>query len=302
MAILALDSASSPDKLDGQPGSLAKVFAYIFGLAGWEVVADNPGAPQRLTVKMPSGEYYLDVDDTGAALATPQDALVRGYKSMTTFGTGTDPFPTVAQLTNGYYVRKSTTADDTAREWRAWIDDRTFHFYPAPGGLNEGRAFFYFGEIFSFTLPSDPYNCLISARIEQRNFAGDMLWTESNGSLPAAHMARSWDGSEISSPVASTKHMYMEGFEVGSGQIGSFPNIPDGKLYMVTPYIIQFTAPRYIRGRLRGVHWVLHDCKTHVTDLDSLQSGDREFLFLKRAPGADLGVYCQETTEWETNS
>lgn len=67
-------------------------------------------------------EYYLRVDDTDS-----QMGRVVGYKTMSDVDTGTEPFPTAVQMSGGLYLRKSTTADSTARPWLCVATDQTFY-------------------------------------------------------------------------------------------------------------------------------------------------------------------------------
>lgn len=245
---------------------------------------------------------YLDVNDNGEGLSgNGQDARVRGYEAMTAVSVGTDPFPQVAQSTYGHFIRKSTTNDVTTRGWLAWADDRTLIFVSQPAGLNEGKAMFYFGE-FKSTVLDDPYNCIIGGRPDERSFAFDSILSFSGDT---GYIAR--DHARIVksfSPGKSREVHIANGGEVGNGAL-AWLNGPDGRLYISK--ITLHETDETFRGFLRGLWWVCHaNSKAIVTDFDTFDgAGDlagRSFILLERATGADIGVYCIETTDtWETN-
>lgn len=73
-----------------------------------------------------AGSYgmYLRVDDTGTT-----DGRVVGYEGMTDINTGSGAFPTAAQLSGGQYAGKSSTANNTARNWILVGDERMFYLW-----------------------------------------------------------------------------------------------------------------------------------------------------------------------------
>src|SRR5574337_116824 len=106
-------------------------------------------------------QSYLRIDDTDAQLAR----LV-GYRSMSDVDTGTDAFPTGAQVSGGLYFRKSTSANSNARGWFCVATDKTFYLF-AHGldassfiGTNGGATNFGFGELDSY-VTSDAYHAFI---------------------------------------------------------------------------------------------------------------------------------------------
>ena len=106
---------------------------------------------------------YLDVDDSNA-----QDARLVGYESMSAVATGTGPFPTAAQLSGGLYVRKSNTADATARPWLLIACERAVYLMTGAAQTTYGNTansdgFFAFGAFSSYK-SGDAYNCFINAQ------------------------------------------------------------------------------------------------------------------------------------------
>lgn len=159
--------ASAP-VLSGQAGALtALLYACLvtgygaLAAAGW---AREFTATNKAVFRAASGNRMrLRVDDTSTT-----EARVIGYEVMTDADTGTGPFPTNGQVSGGLYLRKSDSADSTARPWVVIADEKRFYFlnnsagsdwYVAPTGAQMGGHFF-FGEIASYK-SGDAYNTLI---------------------------------------------------------------------------------------------------------------------------------------------
>jgi hypothetical protein len=90
---------------------------------GWtkDYTASNKGSYRQPLGSL--GRCYLDVDDTNTTYS-----LVRGYRNMTAIATGTDPFPSIAQVaaaTNRW--TKSNTASTATRRWSFFSDDYLFY-------------------------------------------------------------------------------------------------------------------------------------------------------------------------------
>lgn len=86
--------------------------------------------------------HYLRVDDSNAKFA-----YVVAYEEMTGISTGTNPYPTAAQLTNGVVWAKSSTADSTARPWIFAADGRSVELFTAWMAGSALYARHPFGEI-----------------------------------------------------------------------------------------------------------------------------------------------------------
>jgi hypothetical protein len=87
---------------------------------------------------------------------------VVGYSAMTDINTGTDPFPTAAQLAGGAYIRKSDTASATTRPWTLVADARGCYL----AIINDGSANIKttnFGDINSFSTGTTTWDCTLSA-------------------------------------------------------------------------------------------------------------------------------------------
>lgn len=127
--------------------------------AGWEKIysGTNLAAYRSLNHADHDG-CVLYVDDTSLTVAR-----TRGYGAMTDISTGTDPFPTDAQLSGGFYWGKvSNSGINTDRQWVLIADDRRFTLavaysdvYPA------GAVSWCFGRL-AATGPVDEWASMLS--------------------------------------------------------------------------------------------------------------------------------------------
>lgn len=149
---------------------------YYKSPAGWtEAFTGTNKSAFRGGATNNSAQFYLRVDDGNTVVTTggAKQALVRGYVAMTDVDTGTEPFPTVAQMTNGGYWLKSSTADQTnARAWIIVADDRFFYINIYTAGAvytaSTNATTFGFGWFPSYK-SGDAYNCLISGGVQDGN-------------------------------------------------------------------------------------------------------------------------------------
>lgn len=268
--------ASAPT-LTGQVGSLTALLDAIlvngYGTqpaAGWTIA--YTGTNQR-DYKQGAGScgFYLDVNDAGPGAGAAREARMRGYEVMTALATGTNPFPTTAQQTNGVCCRKSSTADATARAWYCLADATCFYLFVDTGDYT-GPSYsfaFCFGDFFSYK-SGDAYNCQIQGRNGENSTNGNIecvttICGQANAlnavtSGRASYLARSWTGTAGS--VQFTKHSALlatttsnyegstGGLTANNGAIGPQPNGPDGALLMAPVWIAHNGN---IRGYMKGM-------------------------------------------------
>lgn len=129
--------------------------------AGFEKVFS--GTNKAVYRALAGNRLYLRVDDSNATYARTV-----AYESMSDVDTGTNPFPTGAQLSGGHYYVKSS--DSGARNWRLFSDDRLFYVLSriyATGWdhYGYGTATLAFGDFFSYA-DIDPYGVLIVGQLD----------------------------------------------------------------------------------------------------------------------------------------
>lgn len=105
----------------------------------------------NIAVYRPKGglRHYLRVDDTVGALAR-----VRGFGAMSDINTGTDPYPTDAQVSGGLYYHKSVST--IPRSWILVGDDRRIMLLTDASGSNNYYGFLSFGNYIN-ALPADAW-------------------------------------------------------------------------------------------------------------------------------------------------
>lgn len=263
--------------LTGQVGSaitlLDAVLVNGYGskpAAGWSKAFTGTNKAAYRSGALAEARHYIRVHDAGALGVGAREALVRGYMAMTDVDTGTDPFPSVAQATDGQSLGKSQTLDATARPWVIAADHRTFIVLVMVGYWQ----LHYFGEIQSFT-PGDAYHAAIIA--PNANSTPDGFTAN-----PFAYL--SFPGAADVTYPTITGHFLARGYTqtgtaVPAGKIGAstlirpypinadgFSNDGWGWLPRVNPadgavYLVDFLMGETswaIRGRLRGLYAMGH--------------------------------------------
>ena len=163
--VYASTDGSAP-VLDGTNGSFIALLRAILvngygakAAAGWTepyTAAGNVAAFRSNSV-VGTGHYHL-FNDNGSTAGVAKTATWRGYVTMSALGVGTGEFPTAVQETAGLHVRKSETANSTARAWwaiacRKWI---YIAIDSNSGGISVGAVYF-FGDYLSHR-PGDAFN------------------------------------------------------------------------------------------------------------------------------------------------
>lgn len=127
---------------------------------GWSIV--DSGTNWRVYRHNPvSGTgMFLYVNDAAAGSGGAREALVRGYQTWDPVAhTGTEPFPSVAQMSGGIVWKKSNTSDSTARPWVVIGNERCFYlFMDCNSGL---RQVYFAGDIKNYK-PGDARHFFVS--------------------------------------------------------------------------------------------------------------------------------------------
>lgn len=270
--------ASAPT-LNGTAGSVIALLDAVlvngYGsltAAGW---TKSYSGTNLAAYRPPSGnQLYLRVDDTGA-----QEARLVGYETMSDVNTGTGPFPTAAQQSGGLYLRKSSTADATARPWVIIASATAFYFFGCPVETtatgfnsmvaNDGGGHFFFGDLVTYMAGTDTYATMIIApiatgggsigRIGMRNSATFNGTLSTNG---GHFVARAYTQASGAAAVAKVvPNDYSDGGTLSiSSLLPVFPDPCTGNLnFSVIEIMEQNTGNTYIvRGRLPGAFCPVH--------------------------------------------
>jgi hypothetical protein len=260
----------------------------------------------RASFRMGGGnQMYLDVNDNGPGAGTFKEARVSGFETMSAVGTGTGQFPTVAQMATNLFVRKSATADATARVWTVIADDRTFYLLIQAG---DNASWWYctvFGDFLSYLAGTDNYRTVLIARITENSATAateraDFIPNATGIATTGHFVARAYTGLGGSLNIAKLGDYFKAG---GTNTlVGNIP-LPspvDGQAWIAPLLVGESTA--LIRGKLRGFMHQMHLLASWADQDQVTGSGvyaGHTFLMFKTTPNA--GVYCIDIQAWDTN-
>ena len=248
--------------------------------------------------------FYLRVQDDGPGAGTFKEARAVGYETMSEVDTGTPPFPTVAQATNGVFIRKSTTADSTARAWILAATNKTFHLFTFTGDTANVASSFSFGDVYSYK-PSDLYSCHISGRSTENSaiYTGDSvsgLSSSYSGVIAGNWFVRSDSG--VGGSVAAGQHSdYWIAAQSIVGKGGNtYPDPVDGGMRMTPLYIHEASETR---GSVPGLWNPMHDLAFGLGDTISGVGGlaGRTFQVVSIAGSSSGQLLLETSNTWTEN-
>jgi hypothetical protein len=251
-----------------------KITALGIGFVKFATAAANTTATGTITFKMaPAGwltpftgtnlRVYKSADVAGTGMlfrvndTTTTGCLCVGYEQMTDINTGTGPFPTVAQKTNGAWITKSSTANTNKVRWNLFADSRTILLciagYSSNTGIDKpGGQLRLIGDLISFRPGGDPYAFVLGlSDTDNYGDAVGLMDTTCRGQ----YMPRAYHGLGIS--VDATTKVYI-GSGASSGMdnyLGPFPSVVDGGLRLSKRFIYE-SATNPPRGEAPGVYHV----------------------------------------------
>jgi len=253
--------------------------------ATWSAPYTN--APTETTVFRPAAgpRPYLQVQDNGPGAGSFKEARLRGYASMSAYNTGTDPFPSAAQATNGLFVRKSAALSSTAVTWRLIADDQTFYLF-IDCGDNAGYFDPYLFGAYESWKNADQWASLIAARTTENinqhatPYAIGLNYQTPGTSTTFAYTPRSYTGVGTSQILsASLNNAILQTYTAAIiGSAGQqYPHPVDASL-LLSPILL--TETNVTRGRLRGLWAPCHARPILDQDTFSVLDGaiTREFL------------------------
>lgn len=261
------DDSSAP-ALSGTAGALVALLdaCLVNGYgaktaAGW---TKSFSGTNKAAYRMGAGnQRYLRVDDSGTTTARAV-----GYESMSDVDTGTNPFPTAAQLSGGTYMWKSQSGNGTARPWILLADEKRFYLfivYDQTSGLSAASTYqptFFFGDIIA-TKPGDAYSTLIigndSTSASDGRFAGIQSSSGGHNDIQGHWLAR--NVAETVGAHACSKASDTRG-NVGSLGIGgsAYPDPATGGMVLAPVFVTDSgSGTNTTRGTLPGLWNPLHN-------------------------------------------
>lgn len=329
--------ASAPT-LTGQAGSLTTLLDAVlvngYGsmtAAGWTIgytTTNKRAYLQNLTGANNASGMYLYVDDTAPGAGGAKEARSCGFETMSAITpTGTGQFPTSGQSAIGVgtlVIRKSATADATARAWTIVANGQTVYLLIETGDQTAPVAAFpfVFGDFFSYKT-SDSYAVCIIARTAENQSTGNAdplhsLFSVNNTTMLSTgcighFAARSWTG--VGGSVLVGKHIDQVKLACGTGgsiNTGTtlftsgvncamgrpavvnafpYPNGPDGACWISPIWLHHNNA---VRGWLKGCWAPLHDRPLNHADTYTVSGGN---LNGKSLIAQSIPVVIQGNTE-----
>lgn len=274
---------------------------------GWAKVFSGTNLAVYRASDAQGTRMYLRVDDTNA-----NNARVVAYESMTDVNTGTQPFPTAAQMSGGFYWNKASDTSATARGWELFGDSRTFYIHTNTSTASniEGGHPHGFGDFLS-TKSGDAYSCFLNGAITA-NHTGSSPQGESltysrrqDQTTYGTVCARSFTGLGSSTALHRVALSGLGNGDTFSGSAGyTYPNGPNNGLLMVR---LQLNESTNARGFLRGMYFVPHNCHSSFSagsHLDGQDDLDGRRLAVLKANGpnttssASMGL-IDITGPWE---
>ncbi|MDD5247528.1 MAG: hypothetical protein PHY45_00985 [Rhodocyclaceae bacterium] len=274
MATLYKSTDPSAPVLTGSAGALISVLDACLvngygsqAAAGWtKPYSGTNKAVYRMGTSGNTG-FYLNIQDN--APVSGRDARAWGYEVASAQDTGTGQFPTTSQLSTGVFIRKSNTADSTARAWYLLADSSCFYLFIESGDFVTPThcTSFAFGDFYTYK-SGDAYNCAIYGRVTENSSSVNIdnlpvlqgLYANTtlcSGTFAGHYLARSWTG--LGSSVNFSKHTSAVASATsfantcaGSWYVNNvpYPNGPDGSLLLAPIWIGHNNA---VRGYLKGL-------------------------------------------------
>lgn len=207
-----------------------------------------------------SNGMYLRIDNTGSA----NIPRLIAYEAMTGHSTGTNPFPTTAQVSGGLYFTASNNTTTTARPWIVVADAKRFYVWAGHNtdtttGLTyaTGSPMMFFGDIISHR-PGDAYHTmLISGQSASPTSANAFITKGSTTALSGHYMARANDQTTLSLACAKAfdDHASSMSFS-GVGGV-AYPDPVTGGLILSPFYALETTGSLF-RGKIPGLYAIIH--------------------------------------------
>jgi hypothetical protein len=309
------DAGAAALTLSGTAGDLVRLLDAVLingysgkAAAGWAIAYT---AANKRSYRPASGNrYYLYVDDA-AGVVTAAYALMRGYESMASAAdAGTNPFPSVAQVTNGCQVTKSSAASAAVRPWIIIANATFFYLFIDTTETAFSSGSFYcsfFGDFVSYKSPSETYNTIICA--QNGGCISPIGAVAANSALNAGYIARKYDGTSISGAAAISPISDLNGLLNAAANSGAlislvYPETISGKLYSTPVYVIEYigASGAGVRGWLPGLWIPCHQNPLTHADTYSGAAGSangKSFLVIKiiSAVSATVGQLHMETSD-----
>lgn len=251
---------------------------------------------------------YLRMDDSNA-----QNTQWRGYETMSDVDTGTNLFPTNAQVTvgSGPYFYKSNAASSTARTWKAFGDKRSLIVTVNTDGSNLWHVLM-FGDFRSFK-SGDAYPVHVVAASASSQTGSSLTSAVVHGSTLGTAQAGNYIARAYGGAVGAVTTAKLVSTYCSSGSNNAIGATASASITYPAPIIGGFLmSPVYLqeagavangpRGVIRGIYAPAHGLALTDGDTFSGASGSifdgRTFEYVRM--GASGSAIIQ-TTDWSVD-
>ncbi|MGN6518773.1 MAG: hypothetical protein ACTHK2_05030 [Dokdonella sp.] len=200
------------------------------------------------------------IDDNPPGAGAAREAFITCYFSMTDVDTGVGITPTAAQITGGGVLRKSSTADSTARAWAIVADELTWYMMIVSNASSANEVAVYGGGDFASDVASDParFFCLAGTAVNSATGSQSAFTPQASFATPGSN-----NGLWLPQGYAGTGTAIRAGLlQLGPSGITGGGNMmadgsPGSNERSFFPALI--AAESSIRGRLRGLYFALNN-------------------------------------------
>lgn len=196
----------------------------------------------------PTGnQFFLYVDDTGTT-----NARFRGYESMTSISSGTNPFPTDAQLSGGLYCYKSNAASTATRPWIIIADPHFTYLFTDPTANASWNGGLAFGDGNSYKADDAFAGLILGSQTSSGDF---QLYNLS--STVGSFIARSYTQTGTSIYAGRATHARMSSLGYASGGVPVLPSPVDNNAHVWPVEFYESAGPG--RGFMPGLWCPIHN-------------------------------------------
>lgn len=199
-----------------------------------------------------STQRYLRIDDSIALYST-----LDIYEDMTAISTGTNSW-------GPWYIKKSNSADTTARPWMVVADSRTVYIFIAWTSTSSYELH-SFGDFESFA-PGDTYAFLLQANYNSApaSFGRDSAALECSADSQSglAGCTRNYAGVyqntllsqiSLSAAVGHAAGETLSGYTSQSSPLIATTGLADNGYHFFPVYLVETSVTRFLRGVKRGI-------------------------------------------------
>ncbi|WP_018991305.1 hypothetical protein [Aromatoleum toluclasticum] len=299
-AITVVDANTYTYPVSGTPATPATgTITAKVAAAGWS----NPFSGTNVEVfRNGAGSTQLNLRVAQTATGA---ARVVGYETMSDVNTGTNAFPTEAQIAGGLYLVGSSTLDSTARPWLIVADEKRCYLWvgasltTAQGfGSTTNQPMYFFGDILTNKVGDLYHYKIIAGATAATNGVSFGAVTTNLSSTSGGHyVARNYAQTAGAVPSAHSTNGSLSSGGATMGTSGvTYPDPVTGGMTLADVYA---TESSIVRGRMPGLWAPLHNLPGNPGDTFSGRGAmaGKTFILLDAGNGGTRSRVALETSD-----